>query len=124
MEPAELFANLESNQPHLAEEAKKKLQQTLNVTKESWLLNGMFDYYLNTNSARCIEILVSVREPHDKYLFDKLCESMKGTAKLQALTVLGHILRKQPGWLYKVCFLFFLIIIVLYLIISTNNEIK
>lgn len=102
MEPSELFANLDSNQPHLAEEAKKTLHQTLNVTKESWLLNGIFDYYIATNSVRCIELLVSVREPHDKYLFDKLCEALKGPSKLQALTVLGHVLRKQPGWLYKV----------------------
>lgn len=102
MDPAELFANLDSNQPFLAEDAKKKLHQTLNITKESWLLNGIFDYYLATNSARCIEILVSVREPHDKYLFDRLCDCIKSPMKLQALTVLGHVLRKQPGWLYKV----------------------
>lgn len=106
MEPSELFANLDSNQPRIAEEAKKSLHQTLNLTKESWLLNGIFDYYVVTGSARCIEILVSVREPHDKYLFDKICESLKGPAKLQALTVLGHVLRKQPGWLYKVIMLF------------------
>lgn len=71
--------------------------------KESWLLNGLFDYYLTTNSARAIELLVSVREPHDKYLFDKLCESLKNPGtKLQALTVLGHVLRRQPAWLYKI----------------------
>ncbi|GLV45534.1 Tsc1 [Carabus blaptoides fortunei] len=99
----ELFNCLESNQPHIVDDAKKKLHQIFNITKEAWLLSGLFDYYLSTNSARAIEILVSVREPHDKYLFDRLCESLKSSAaKLQALTVLGHVLRRQPAWLYKI----------------------
>lgn len=102
MDPAELFANLESNQANVAEDARKRIHQMLNATKEAWLLNGIFDYYLITNSARCIEILVGVREPHDKHLFDKLSEAIKSPSKLQALTVLGHVLRKQPAWLYKV----------------------
>lgn len=100
MEPADLFAQLEGG----SEDARKRLLQMLSCTREAWLLNGIFDYFLLTNSARCIEVLVSVREPHEKYLCDRLAESIKGPqpARLQALTVLGHVLRKQPGWLYKV----------------------
>lgn len=30
------------------------------------LLNGLVDYFLETNSAQAIHILSSVREPHDK----------------------------------------------------------
>lgn len=105
MEPAELFAQLDSG----SDEARKKLLQMLSCTREAWLLNGIFDYYIWTNSARCIEVLVNVREPHDKYLCDRLAEAIKGPqpAKLQALTVLGHVIRKQPGWLYKVSRKFF-----------------
>lgn len=30
------------------------------------LLNGLVDYFLETNSAQAMHILSSVREPHDK----------------------------------------------------------
>lgn len=30
------------------------------------LLNGLVDYFLETNSAQAVHILCSVREPHDK----------------------------------------------------------
>lgn len=30
------------------------------------LLNGVVDYFLETNSAQAMHILSSVREPHDK----------------------------------------------------------
>lgn len=30
------------------------------------LLNGLVDYFLETNSAQAMNILSSVREPHDK----------------------------------------------------------
>lgn len=103
MDPVDLLNNLESNQPHIVEDTKKKLQQILTITKEPWLLNGLFDCFLSTNSARAIEILVSVREPHDKFLFDRLGDALKNSGtKLQALTVLGHVLRKQPAWLYRI----------------------
>lgn len=31
----------------------------------------MYDYYMATGSQRAVEILVAVKEPHDKYLFDR-----------------------------------------------------
>ena len=76
-----------------------------------------------------MEILVGVREPHERYLFDKyvyiknigvkssfsfkdmlkcntfyfrLSESLRGPQKLQALTLLGHVVRRHPTWLYKI----------------------
>lgn len=30
------------------------------------LLNGLVDYFLETNSVQAVHILCSVREPHDK----------------------------------------------------------
>lgn len=45
--------------------------------KESWLLNGLVDYYIASGSMRCVDILVGVREPHDKYLFDRLVFSSR-----------------------------------------------
>ncbi|KAF5278927.1 hypothetical protein FQR65_LT15486 [Abscondita terminalis] len=58
-----------------------------------------------TNSVRCMDIMVNVREPHSNYLFNKLSDSLKGSKhepKVQALTLLGHVLRKEPPWLYKI----------------------
>lgn len=36
------------------------------VERGSMLLNGLVDYFLETNSAQAMHILSSVREPHDK----------------------------------------------------------
>ncbi|KAJ9597281.1 hypothetical protein L9F63_011852 [Diploptera punctata] len=102
MEVAELLNRLESNQPEIVEESKKTFRETFLTTKESWLVNGLFDYYLQTNSTRSVEILVGVREPHDKHLFDRLSDALKGSTKLQALTLLGHIVRRHPAWIYKI----------------------
>ncbi|XP_075228595.1 tuberous sclerosis 1 protein hamartin isoform X2 [Lycorma delicatula] len=102
MDITELFRSLESNQTQAVEDVKKKFHEYLNATKESWLMNGLFDYYLATGSLRVIEVLVGVREPHEKYLFDRLSETLRGASKLQGLTLLGHIVRRNPTWLYKI----------------------
>ncbi|KAG8232141.1 hypothetical protein J437_LFUL012151 [Ladona fulva] len=102
MEVPDLLNLLESNHPEDVEDIKSKFHENFNATKEPWLLNGIFDYYISTNSYRMVDILVGVREPHDKYLFDRLSESLKGSQKLQSLTLLGHIVRRQPTWLYKI----------------------
>lgn len=73
--------------------------------RDSWLLNGLYEYYLSTNSANTIVILVSIKEPHHQFLFERLSDSIgkssKTDVKVQALTLLGHIVRSQPTWLYK-----------------------
>lgn len=102
MEVAELLDRLESNQPETVEEIKKTFHEIFLTTKESWLVNGLCDYCLSTNSSRSVEILVGVREPHDKHLFDRLSDSLKGPSKLQALSLLGHIVRRNPAWIYKI----------------------
>jgi len=52
-----------------------------------------------------VEVLAGVREPHDKHLLDRLSDilSKPGNSRqrIQALTLLGHIARRQPTWLYK-----------------------
>lgn len=69
------------------------------------MVNGLFDYYLSTNSLRTAEVLAGVRDPHDKHLLDRLSDvlSKSGNSgqRIQALTLLGHIARRQPTWLYK-----------------------
>jgi len=69
------------------------------------LVNGLFDYYLSTNSLRTAEVLAGVRDPHDKHLLDRLSDILSKFGntgqRIQALTLLGHIARRQPTWLYK-----------------------
>lgn len=54
---------------------------------------------------RTVEVLAGVRDPHDKYLLDRLSEALSksgsNSQRIQTLTLLGHIARRQPTWLYK-----------------------
>ncbi|XP_077271959.1 tuberous sclerosis 1 protein hamartin isoform X3 [Temnothorax americanus] len=102
---ADLFYLLESNKLGEVEEIKKVFHDHFLCTKDNWLVNGLFDYYLSTNSLRTAEVLAGVRDPHDKHLLDRLSDilSKPGNSRqrIQALTLLGHIARRQPTWLYK-----------------------
>ncbi|XP_032671289.1 hamartin isoform X2 [Odontomachus brunneus] len=102
---AELFHLLESNKLGEVEEIKKVFHDHFLSTKDNWLVNGLFDYYLSTNSLRTVEVLAGVRDPHDKHLLDRLSDTISKTGncgqRIQALTLLGHIARRQPTWLYK-----------------------
>ncbi|XP_054274204.1 hamartin [Macrosteles quadrilineatus] len=102
MEVTELFVALESNQPQIFEDCKKKFHELFNSSGDTWLVSGLFDYAMQTGSLRTVEILVGIREPHDIYLFNKFCESLRNNNKINSLTLLGHIVRRQPTWLYKI----------------------
>ncbi|CAH1109601.1 unnamed protein product [Psylliodes chrysocephalus] len=100
----DFFERLESNDKETVENAKQSLREQFIKVNEPWLLNGLYEYYLNTNSQRAMEILVNIKEPHHIYLFDRLSDSMKGPKleiKVQALTLFGYVARRQPTWLYK-----------------------
>ncbi|GJQ87097.1 putative hamartin protein [Trypoxylus dichotomus] len=102
---AELLSNLESNDPKLVEDSKQKFLEQFNTIKESWLVNGLYDHYISSNSTRLMEVLVNVKEPHYTYLFDKISESIRSprdNMKIQGLSLLGYIVRIQPAWMYKI----------------------
>ncbi|KAI4469373.1 hamartin [Holotrichia oblita] len=106
---ADLLSNLESSDPQLVEESKLKLHEQFNAIKEPWLVNGLYDTYLSSNSTRLMEVLVNVKEPHYTYLFDKISESIKCSKderdekkRIQGLSLLGHIVRSEPAWVYKI----------------------
>ncbi|KAJ8943931.1 hypothetical protein NQ314_009595 [Rhamnusium bicolor] len=94
----DIFERLESNDKKAVEDTKQSLREQFIKVNDPWLLNGLYDYYLNTNSIRSMDILVNIKEPHHQYLFDR---SQKTEIKVQALTLLGHVTRSQPTWLYK-----------------------
>ncbi|XP_041706908.1 hamartin isoform X3 [Coregonus clupeaformis] len=100
---ADLLPLLESSDIHQLEEIKGLINEHLSTERGAMLLNGLVDYFLETNSAQAINILSSVREPHDKHLLDKMNECMtKQACRLPTLTLLGHVVRKQPSWIHKI----------------------
>uniref|UniRef100_A0A674AAU8 TSC complex subunit 1b n=1 Tax=Salmo trutta TaxID=8032 RepID=A0A674AAU8_SALTR len=99
----DLLPLLESSDIHQLEEIKGLINEHLSTERGAVLLNGLVDYFLETNSAQAIHILSSVREPHDKHLLDKMNECMtKQACRLPTLTLLGHVVRKQPSWIHKI----------------------
>ena len=102
LEPADFFNLLESNQASVVEDIKCLIHDHLNVTKEAWLVQGLYDYTLGKSSQRAMEILLGLREPHAKHLFDKLSESLRSGQRLSALIFMGFLVRRQPQWLHKI----------------------
>ncbi|XP_066568758.1 hamartin isoform X2 [Amia ocellicauda] len=99
----DLLPLLESSDLHELDEIKALVNEHLSSDRGSLLLNGLVDYYLETSSPQALHILSSVREPHDKHLFDKMNECMaKPACRLATLTLLGHVIRKQPPWIHKI----------------------
>ncbi|XP_051537280.1 hamartin-like isoform X2 [Myxocyprinus asiaticus] len=99
----DLLPLLETSDLRQLDEIKGLINEHLNTDRGSMLLNGLVDYFLETNSAQAVHILSSVREPHDKHLFDKMNECMaKAPCRLPTLTLLGHVVRKQPSWIHKI----------------------
>ncbi|CAL8279554.1 unnamed protein product [Merluccius merluccius] len=99
----DLLPLLDTSDLRQLEEARGLINDHLNAERGSMLLNGLLDYFLETNSVQAMHILSSVREPHDKHLLDKMNECMtKQACRLPTLTLLGHVVRKQPSWIHKI----------------------
>uniref|UniRef100_A0A8B9LWJ6 TSC complex subunit 1a n=1 Tax=Astyanax mexicanus TaxID=7994 RepID=A0A8B9LWJ6_ASTMX len=99
----DLLPLLESTDLQDLEQVKSLLQENLSTDKGSLLVHGLVDYYLDTSSPQAVDILSSIREPHDKHLLDKMNECMaKQGCRLPTLTLLGHVVRKQPSWIHKI----------------------
>uniref|UniRef100_A0A671YWM5 TSC complex subunit 1b n=1 Tax=Sparus aurata TaxID=8175 RepID=A0A671YWM5_SPAAU len=99
----DLLPLLETSDLHQLEEIRGLINEQLSTERGSMLLNTLVDYFLETNSAQAMHILSSVREPHDKHLLDKMNECMtKQACRLPTLTLLGHVIRKQPSWIHKI----------------------
>lgn len=103
MDAAKLFSDLESNNPTLVNEAKKRFNELFASTRDAWFSQSMMDYFSQTSSIRIVDILVKVQPPHDKVILDRLSEWIRGGSnKMHALTLFGHIIQKRPTWLHKV----------------------
>ncbi|XP_064457730.1 hamartin-like isoform X2 [Ornithodoros turicata] len=100
--PAELFSLLESADSHDGDDIKLLVNDYLASSKDTGLLGALVDCFLQTRSQHCLEILVGLREPYGKLLFDKLADTLKGRSRLQTLKLITHIVHKQPPWLHHI----------------------
>ncbi|XP_020781547.2 TSC complex subunit 1b isoform X1 [Boleophthalmus pectinirostris] len=99
----DLLPHLETSDLQQLDQIRGLINEQLSTERGSMLLNGLVDYYLETNSTQAVHILCSVREPHDKHLLDKMNECMtKQACRLPTLTLLGHVIRRQPSWIHKI----------------------
>ena len=98
---SDLLRLIESNE---SEEIKQLIYEQYHEVKDNMLVSMLYDLYSQSGSSRCLELLLNVREPHDKYLCDKMVDGLKSNVsktKLTSLGILGFVLRKNPSWLYK-----------------------
>ena len=99
----ELFNLLDS--PNIADvtEIKELVQKKLDSTKETWMLSSLVDYYYITSSKEAMDVLINVKEPHDKHLVDKLADGIRSVAhRLKAVQLLLYVVCKQPMWIHKI----------------------
>uniref|UniRef100_A0A8C2WNE6 Uncharacterized protein n=1 Tax=Cyclopterus lumpus TaxID=8103 RepID=A0A8C2WNE6_CYCLU len=67
------------------------------------VLSSLVDYYLDSSSSQVVLLLSSIREPHHKPLMEKLNEALnRPGSRLAGLTLLGHLIRKQPPWVHHI----------------------
>lgn len=97
------LGDLDADDIKTVEETKARIQGNLHSSRDPGLLNAMVDYYLKTRSPACLQILSSIHEARAQALFEKMNDCLRHSpSRLDTLTLLGHIVRKQPSWLYKI----------------------
>ncbi|KAM9325645.1 hamartin [Gastrophryne carolinensis] len=93
---------LESPDLKQLDEIHSLIRDHLSTDRSPVLVNNLVDHYLETNSEQAMLILSMVHEPHDKHLLDKINEYLgKAATRLPTLTLLGHVIRRQPSWKHK-----------------------
>ncbi|XP_071328477.1 TSC complex subunit 1a isoform X2 [Trachinotus anak] len=100
---SELLLSLDSSELQEAEQVRAAVNQQLNTDRGGAVLSSLVEYYLDSSSSQALLLLSSIREPHHKALLEKLNESLNrpGT-RLAGLTLLGHLIRKQPPWVHHI----------------------
>lgn len=93
---------MESSDGHDVEEIKQLVNETLANNRDVAILSMLVEYYLSSRSQRCLDVLVAIREPNHKYLFDKLHECLKGKARHDTLKLIMNIVPRQPSWLHHI----------------------
>ncbi|XP_030579440.1 TSC complex subunit 1a isoform X2 [Archocentrus centrarchus] len=100
---SELLLSLDSSELREAEQVRAAVNQQLSTDKGSTVLSSLVDFYLDSSSSQAALLLSSIREPHHKVLLEKLNESLgRPGTRLATLTLLGHLIRKQPPWIHLI----------------------
>ncbi|GFU02012.1 hamartin [Nephila pilipes] len=98
-----LLSMLETTDYKCTESIMNLIHENLCSTKDSRALNSIVEYYIAAESHRSLDILVRLKEPHDKHLFDKISELMKNeTYRYRSLQLLMNLVYRQPPWLHKI----------------------
>uniref|UniRef100_A0A3Q3N8N0 TSC complex subunit 1a n=1 Tax=Mastacembelus armatus TaxID=205130 RepID=A0A3Q3N8N0_9TELE len=97
---SELLLSLDSSE---LQEAERVRAAFVLSDRGGTVLSSLVEYYLDSSSSQVVLLLSSTREPHHKVLLEKLNESLNrpGT-RLAGLTLLGHLIRKQPPWVHHI----------------------
>ncbi|XP_068559544.1 TSC complex subunit 1a isoform X2 [Cebidichthys violaceus] len=99
----ELLLSLDSPELQEAEQVRAAVNQQLSTDRGGAVLSSLVDYYLDSSSSQVVLLLSSIREPHHKTLLEKLNESLnRPGSRLAGLTLLGHLIRKQPPWVHHI----------------------
>ncbi|XP_018548927.1 TSC complex subunit 1a isoform X2 [Lates calcarifer] len=100
---SELLLSLDSSELQEAEQVRAAVNQQLSTDRGGAVLSSLVEYYLDSSSSQVVLLLSSIREPHHKPLLEKLNESLnRPGSRLAALTLLGHLIRKQPPWVHHI----------------------
>lgn len=100
---SELLLSLDSSELQEAERVRAAVNQQLSTDKGGAVLSSVVEYYLDSSSSQALLLLSSIREPHHKVLLEKLNESVsRSGTRLGALTLLGHMIRKQLPWVHHI----------------------
>ncbi|KAM6930934.1 TSC complex subunit 1a [Xenentodon cancila] len=100
---AELLLSLDSSELQEAEQVRAAVNQQLSSDRGGAVLSCLVEYYLDSSSSQAVLLLSAVREPLHKALLEKLNESLsRPGSRLAAVTLLGHLIRKQPPWVHHV----------------------
>ncbi|KAF3695267.1 Hamartin Tuberous sclerosis 1 protein [Channa argus] len=100
---SELLLSLDSSELQEAEQVRAAVNQQLSTDRGGAVLSSLVEYYLDTWSSQAVVVLSSIREPHHKLLLEKLNESLnRPETRLAGLSLLGHLIRKQPPWIHHV----------------------
>ncbi|XP_075938533.1 LOW QUALITY PROTEIN: TSC complex subunit 1a [Anarhichas minor] len=99
----ELLLSLDSPELQKAEQVRAAVNQQLSTDRGGAVLCSLVEYYLDSSSSQVVLLLSSIREPHHKPLLEKLNESLnRPGSRLAGLTLLGHLIRKQPPWVHHI----------------------
>ncbi|XP_038131225.1 TSC complex subunit 1a isoform X2 [Cyprinodon tularosa] len=99
----DLLLSLDGSELQEVERVRAAINQQLSTDRGGSMLSSLVEHYLDSSSSQAALLLSSIREPHHKVLLEKLNEALNRPGnRVAAITLLGHLIRKQPPWVHHV----------------------